>query len=106
MSYLSLPLPVLGLPCLLVANQDHCFDRVGAPPHAAVRGGVPAVCFPLDEQPFDERAAAALHNQTMGHLPGTQTRTCTCTLAHTLRAGVAHFIKNKYCALSLQTVAI
>lgn len=75
----SLPLFGRGLPCFLFANQKHCFDRVGAPPHAAVRGGVPAVCFPLDEQPFDEGAAAALHNQTMGHLPGTQTRSYTHT---------------------------
>lgn len=56
-------------------NSESCFDRVCAPPHAAVRGGVPPVCLPLDEQPFDERAAAALHNQTVGHLPGTQTHT-------------------------------
>lgn len=49
------------------------FDRVCAPPHAAVRGGVPTVCLPLDEQPTDEGAAATLHNQTVGHLPGTNT---------------------------------
>lgn len=74
---------------MFVVNQEHCFDRVGAPPHAAVRGGVPAVCLPLDEQPFDEGAAAALHNQTVGHLPGTETRT------HTQRARTPRLIKRK-----------
>lgn len=53
------------------------FDRVCAPPHAAVRGGVPAVCLPLDEQPPDEGAATTLHDQTVGHLPGTHTHTYT-----------------------------
>lgn len=51
------------------------FDRVCAPPHAAVRGGVPAVCLPLDEQPPNEGAATTLHDQAVGHLPGTDTRT-------------------------------
>lgn len=51
------------------------FGRVRAPPHAAVRGGVPAVRLPLDEQPPDEGAATALHNQTVGHIPGKHTHT-------------------------------
>lgn len=56
-----------------VLNGQSSRDRVRAPPHAAVRGGVPSVCLPLDEQPLDEGAAIALHNQTVGHLPGTHT---------------------------------
>lgn len=62
--------------CFLVMfffNGEHYFDRVCAPPHAAVRGGVPSVCLPLDEQPLDEGAATTLHDQTVGHLPGTHT---------------------------------
>lgn len=47
--------------------------RVCAPPHAAVRGGVPTVRLPLDEQPPDEGAAAAVHNQTVGHVSGAIT---------------------------------
>lgn len=54
-----------------VPNGEYYFDRVCASPHATVRGGVPSVCLPLDEQPLDEGATAALHNQTVGHLPGT-----------------------------------
>lgn len=56
------------------------FGRVCAPPHAAVRGRVPAVCLPLDEQPPDEGAATTLHNQTVGHIPGTKTHTHTAKL--------------------------
>ena len=51
------------------------FNRVCAPPYAAVWGGVPAVCLPLDEQPPDEGAATSLHDQTVGHLPGTNRHT-------------------------------
>lgn len=47
--------------------------RVCAPPYAAVRGGVPAVRLPLDEQPPDEGAAAAVHDQTVGHVSGAIT---------------------------------
>lgn len=36
-----------------------------------VWGGVPAVCFSVDEQSVDERAATSLHNTSVGHLPGT-----------------------------------
>lgn len=36
-----------------------------------VRGGVPAVCFPVDEQSADEGAATSLHYPSLGHLPGT-----------------------------------
>lgn len=65
--------------CCSELNADHLrpSDRDRAPPHAAVRGGVPAVRLPLDEQPPDEGAATALHDQTVGHLPGTHTHTLT-----------------------------
>jgi len=53
------------------------FGRVCAPPHAAIRGRVPAVCLPLDEQPPDEGAATTLHHQTVGHLSGTSTHAPT-----------------------------
>lgn len=56
------------------------FVRICAPPHAAVRGGVPAVCLSLDEQPPDERVAITMHNQTVGHLPGTTKLLLFCFL--------------------------
>ena len=56
------------------------FDRVCAPPYAAVWGGIPAVCLPLDEQPPDEGAATSLHDQTVGHLPGTNRHTRLCVV--------------------------
>lgn len=77
------------------------FDRVCAPPHAAVRGGVPTVCLPLDEQPTDEGAAATLHNQTVGHLPGTNTHTARLVLlyfslsVHFYLSGSAWDIRNE-----------
>lgn len=55
----------------VIHNGEYYFHRVCASAHATVRGGVPSVCLPLDEQPLDEGAPAALHNQTVGHLPGT-----------------------------------
>lgn len=72
----------------------YCFDRVCAPPHAAVRGGVPAVCLPLDEQPPDEGAATTLHDQTVGHLPGTNTHT------HTTKLQVLFFLLSVHFYLS------
>lgn len=35
-----------------------------------VRSGVPAVCFPVDEQSSDEGVATPLHYPSLGHLPG------------------------------------
>lgn len=48
--------------------------RICTPPHAALRGGVPAVRLPLDEQPPDEGAAATVHDQTVGHVSGAITQ--------------------------------
>lgn len=64
------------------------YDRVCASPHATLRGGVPAVRLPLDEQPPDEGAAATVHHQTVGHLSGAVTHKHTARL---LRAFVTLF---------------
>lgn len=69
----------MGLENVFLRRWLLFFDRDRAPPHAALRGGVPPVCLPLDEQPLDEGVATTLHNQTVGHLPGTHRHTHACT---------------------------
>lgn len=47
-----------------------CVSRGHSQSFQEVRGRVPAVCFSVDEQPADERAASSVHYPSLGHLSG------------------------------------
>lgn len=63
------------------ANGASCF-RAGASPLQEVRGRVPAVRLPLDEQPAHAGAPPSLHHPPVGHLPGELSPTAPGGPAH------------------------